>query len=392
MPLPNQTQLSDLRGTAQVAVDAVQGIADLVEDMHRTIQLLPGPLGPANTQRTRGITGLVYRSVRGIAGLVGKGMDLGLAPLDEWLPDGLSSPGQDAFRSAINGICGDYLARTQNPLALDMTLRFQGRPVDIEKPLALVNGAQVPGKIVVFVHGLCLNDSHWERDGHNHGSRLSEDLGCLSLYLRYNTGLSIAENGRELAGVLERLFSEWISPSTELDIVGHSMGGLVARSACHQAQQLGHDWPRRHKRLVFLGTPHQGTPLDRAGHGLDALLSVSPYLAPFMRLGSARSQGIMDLRHGVVTSSGRTHVPLPRNVCSYTVAALKAADSSTLSKRFVGDGLVPLNSALGRHRDARRSLVIPKERQFISHQTGHLQILSNEKVYRRLSVWLDQPA
>jgi triacylglycerol esterase/lipase EstA (alpha/beta hydrolase family) len=104
---------------------------------------------------------------------------------------------------------------------------------------------------------------------------LADELGYVPLYLRYNSGLRIADNGRALAGLLHELLEHWPEPVQELVIVGHSMGGLVARSAVHEAQQAGHAWPQRLGKLVFLGTPHHGAPLERGGHGLDYLLELS---------------------------------------------------------------------------------------------------------------------
>jgi len=76
-----------------------------------------------------------------------------------------------------------------------------------------------------MVHGLCLNDRHWRRDEHDHGAALADDLGLTPLYLRYNTGLHIGDNGRDFAKMLETLLRNWPRPVEELVILGHSMGG-----------------------------------------------------------------------------------------------------------------------------------------------------------------------
>ena len=76
------------------------------------------------------------------------------------------------------------------------------------------------------------------------------------------------------------------------------MGGLVARSASHQAA-AGAAWPRQLRDLVFLGTPHLGAPLERRGRGVD-LLSAPPHARALALLGRTRSAGITDLRHGAL--------------------------------------------------------------------------------------------
>ncbi len=179
-----------------------------------------------------------------------------------------------------------------------MCFRYQGKQLNPEQPEALTGAS---GKVLLFVHGLCLNDGHWTRDGINHGEALAIELGYTPLYLRYNTGLPIAANGRELAAMLETLLHDWPCPVSELAIVGHSMGGLVARSACHHGGQAGHDWMAYLNQLVFIGTPHQGAPLERGGNWLDYAMDLSPYTTPFTRFARKRSAGITDLRHGNIT-------------------------------------------------------------------------------------------
>jgi pimeloyl-ACP methyl ester carboxylesterase len=390
MAAPTRTHLSDLRGAARMAFDATAGVAEIVERMHRTIQVLPLPIGRAEPGATRGITGFVYRSVQGSVRLIGRGIDLGLAPVVALLPEGESTPVRDAFVSAVNGVFGDYLVRTENPLAIEMGLRHRDRPLDPADPAGALGSAQdtAGSRILVMVHGLCLNERHWTREGHDHGAALADELGYTPLYLRYNTGLNIGHNGREFAAMLETLVSNWPRPVDELVILGHSMGGLVARSACHYGRRAGHGWLRYLRKLVFLGTPHHGSPLERGGHRLDYVLEVSPYSAPFTRIGRMRSAGITDLRHGTITTGTHEVVPLPADVQCYAAAATLAARRGVLAERLVGDGLVPLNSALGRHAQRARSLSIPKDRQWVGHGMGHLELLSRAEVYSQLHEWL----
>ncbi len=59
-----------------------------------------------------------------------------------------------------------------------------------------------------------------------------------------------------------------------------------------------------------------------------------------------------------------------------------------VAERLVGDGLVPLDSALGLHKDPAASLGFPKSHQWIGSQMGHLELLSRPEVYRQLEAWL----
>jgi pimeloyl-ACP methyl ester carboxylesterase len=310
-----------------------------------------------------------------------------------YLPDGESSPSLDAYRAVANGVYGDYLAQTGNPLAIEMTLLFRGQPVDPHNPISVFrqHGDMTPGsKLLVLVHGLCMNDRQWNRDGHDHGAALADDLEYSPLYLRYNSGLHIASNGRALAELLETLIGNCTWPLEELVIMGHSMGGLVARSALNYGLAANHKWPEYLRKLVFLGTPHHGAPLERGGHILDLVMELSPYLAPFAKLSRARSAGITDLRRGTVSAEDE-FVPLPSGVQCYAAAAVRAAKSSLLSDRLIGDGLVPLDSALGRHRDTALMLAIPKNRQWIGYRMGHRDLLNSPDVYKQISRWLQEP-
>jgi len=370
----NRRNLSDLRGVMRLAVEATVGVTDVVEKMHHTIQLGHLPLGASRADNTRGLTGLVYRGIRGTTRLVGKGLDAGLAPVTDLLPEDASNTTRDAFVSAINGMYGDHLIQTDNPLAIDMSLRYEEQAV-------------VTGKVLLLVHGLCLNDDHWTRDGHNHGEALANDLGYTPIYLRYNTGLPVADSGRDLADLLESALQDWPLPVSELAIVGHSMGGLVSRSACHHGSLAGHDWLQHLHKLVTIGTPHHGAPLERGGNWLEYAMDFSPYATPFTRITTKRSAGITDLRHGSITDTMQDFVPLPENVECYAMAATLGKKRGHVGEKLIGDGLVPLDSALGRHKDPNRTLLFPEHHQWVGFETGHLKLLGDPEVYAQLHEW-----
>jgi pimeloyl-ACP methyl ester carboxylesterase len=386
MATPTRKNIHDLRGAARLAVDATIGITDLVEKMHHTIQLGHLPLGASRADVTGGLTGLIYRSIRGTTRIVGRGLDMGLAPVAAMLPEGESTAARDAWVSAINGVYGDHLVRTENPLAIDMSFRHDGARVDPQRPADTL--ADATGRPLVIVHGLCLNEQHWTRDNDNRIEAVAVAHGYTPVYLRYNSGRSIATNGREFADLLETLLRHWPQPVTEVAIVGHSMGGLVARSAVHHGRAARHEWPSSLRRLVFLGTPHHGAPLERGGHRLDYVMELSPYVAPFARLGKSRSAGITDLRYGAITEDEQDFVPLPQDVECYALAATLGKRRGRVAERLVGDGLVPLDSALGRHRDAARTLALPEDRQWVGYEMGHLELLGRPEVYAQLRKWL----
>ena len=376
-----------MRGGARLVIDGVRGVTGIVEAMHSRIARVPPPLGTLADRPTTGITGLVYRSIQGTTGLVGKALDAALAGVESVLPpsmpDGQANASRDAVVAALNGVMGDHLERTGNPLAIRMSLR--PRPAD---------AARGP-RVLLLVHGLCMSDHQWTRDGHDHGQALAS-LGYCPVYARYNSGLHVSANGAELASQLEALLDGWPVALESLAVIGHSMGGLVVRSALHEAMQAGMHWPTRLKQLVFLGTPHHGAPLERGGNWLHRGLGVSPYVAPFTRLSGLRSSGITDLRHGNLLEQDwaanrfaqrdtRAAVPLPHGVACYTVAG---TIGDGRADEWLGDGLVPLTSALGRHAKPTRDLHIPLSHQWIARGVNHLDLLGSEAVYQRLRHWL----
>lgn len=398
-----QLRPSDLRGVARLATQATASISRVAEGVHQSVLGTMGLPGGPTPGRTRGLTGMVYGSVRGITSLVDAGLQAALVRLEPFIV-GVPEEAQEVPRerqavlAALNGVMGDRLAEDGNPLATCMGFYQQGRPLD---PAALAATGTASGHLLLLVHGLCMNDLQWEHEGHDHGAHLAQALGCTPVYLRYNTGLHTSTNGAELARQLQTLVAAWPVPVTQLSIVGHSMGGLVARSACQQAEQAGLPWRSLLRHLACLGTPHHGAPLERAGHWVDVLLGSTPYSRPFARLAQLRSGGITDLRHGHVLDADwqgrdrfrkspdvRTHLPLPEGVLCCTVAATLAAQRSPVAERLVGDGLVPLHSALGWHDDPARRLAFAAAQQCVVHRVGHLQLLGDARVARQLALWL----
>ena len=392
---------SDIRGVSRVVIDAIVGITDLVEAMHVNIAHLPGTPRSSSPGPARGITGFAYRGVRLIAGGVGRVLDAALARLVAPLGAKNSSPGREAVLAAVNGVLGDYLAETDNPLAIPMCLRRDGRPLELERNALIAAVERPTPQLLILVHGLCMNDLQWCQRGQDPVDVLARDLDLTALYLHYNSGRHISANGRDFADLLERLVAQWPVAVQSLTIVAHSMGGLVSRSACHYAVAASLRWPAVLRQLVFIATPHHGAPLERGGNWIDLILGASPYTAPLARLGKIRSAGITDLRYGNLVDEDwegrdrfagggdcRRVVPLPAGALSYAIAGTSGREVGGLGDRLLGDGLVPLDSALGRHQEPQRNLAFPESRQWVGVGVGHLELLYRAEVWERIRGWL----
>jgi len=383
---PGHLQSADLRGATRLAIRAISDISLVAEALHAAILRSTLPFAATPGGQTRGITGLSYRAVRQLTRRIGSALDVGFARLARAPGEaGTSTVARSAALAVLNGVLGDHLAATRNPLAIRMSLRHDGRPLLLERTALAMKYPHAPAHLVVLAHGLCMNDLQWARKGHDHGAALARDLACTPLYLHYNSGLPIALNGRRFDRLLQTLVEQWPVPVQRLSIIGHSMGGLVARSACRYADAARHDWRDKLDAIVFLGTPHRGAPLERGGHWFETLLQVSPYSAPFARLGKIRSAGITDLRHGMDDAQ---LAMLPSGVRCLAIAATLGRRRGDLKDRLLaGDGLVPLASALGRGTGTQAPL-FARDSQWISYETGHLGLLDRPDVYRQILQWL----
>lgn len=399
---PSSWHISDIRELAQLLTLALPAAVEITEAVHQAVLSGMGIKG-RDEGKTSGITGLVYKGVHGAANTLGSGINglltrLPPTPPLHHIPE---TPKRAALIATLNGVMGDALVESHNALATPMTLRYQGEPLDWQ---AMPTDLPREGRVLLMVHGLCMNDLQWQTlyqgEPVNHGEQLANALGYQPFYVRYNSGLPIAQNGQALALLLEQLLTHWPGDLKEITIMGYSMGGLIARSACHHAGVAGLTWPAHLANLIFLGTPHHGAPLEHAGHWLEQLLPASAYTEPFVRLTRLRSTGIKDLRHGKVIETlappdpavpmrdPREPLPLPCGVNCYAIAATTAAKRSLLADRLIGDGLVPLRSALGQHSEARHQLAFLPAHTLIVYRTSHMALLGSPQVGQQLLRWL----
>jgi pimeloyl-ACP methyl ester carboxylesterase len=401
MSTPERRDLSDgILGCARLIGDGVEPLTDLVEDVHQRVSRPLRASGQGGSRRTRGITGFVYRTVRrvtrGVRSLLGR--QARPVPLQASRHERRSA----AWKAALNGVLGHHLADTGNALAIPMVMRREGLELPLQRDALATAVPDPSGSVLVLVHGLCMNDLQWNWRGAHHGEALGRELGYTPVYLHYNTGLHISTNGRAFAALLERLHAEWPVPVEQVAIVGHSMGGMVTRSACHYAAEAGLAWLPRLRKLVFLATPHHGAPLERGGNRFETALAATPYAAPFSRLGRMRSAGITDLRYGNLLDDDwqgrdrfepgadqRRVVPLPSGVECFAIAATQGRRTSDLRDRLLGDGLVRLDSALGEHRDPARVLPFGPDRRRIVYRTSHFELLRHPEAYALMREWLE---
>jgi pimeloyl-ACP methyl ester carboxylesterase len=404
-------QHSDIRAVGDLAGEASSVVTTLVRGMHAGIaDRVFGSIGPQATS-TRiihdGLTRAIYSGVdRGIRRASNA---VGAVASEIWGDDGdealESRPGAAEAIAAVNGLYGDQLATRDNRLAGTMAIRRRGEAVQLTAESLASAFPTATGRVAVFLHGWCHTERWWSRrpregcedtDTRRYGERLRDDLGFTPVYLRYNTGLHVSANGRTLAEMLDRLHAQWPVPIAELVLVGHSMGGLVVRSACHYGAQQEHRWTDAVSHVVCLGSPHLGADLEKGVNIASWALARLPETRAIASFLNARSDGIKDMRFGACLEEDwrdadpdeflrdRCHeVPFLPGATYHFVATTAAPP---LVGAIAGDHLVRSQSASGQGKSRR----IPFEAEHGLTLTGlnHFDLLNHPLVYAKLRDWL----
>jgi len=295
----------------------------------------------------------------------------------------------DQILAVLNGAVGDMLARTGNGLQLEMGWFRNGLPVRPERAALARAYPEATPRVVVLVHGLMCTESIWTLpDGSDYGSLLARDLGLTPLYVRYNSGLSIPENGARLSALLATLHEEYPITLEEIVPLGYSMGGLVIRSACHAASRTGEPWLDRVRRAVYVGTPHRGAPLERAGRFVTRVLRLvdDPYTRLVADIADLRSDGVKDLGNAVLHPDHP--VPLLPGIRHYLVAGSVSHDP--LVTRLFGDALVPVASATDGGCTDGASLALPPSHIRFRPGLGHLALAHHPLVYDDIRAFLEE--
>ncbi len=393
---------AEWRSTGRLAGQGLGSAIDMVRDTHfaittRVEQFLPETAAPVMITE-RAISSLVY----GLVGAAHRTLPRAItAGVDVALPATAPPPSQTgkgaAAAAAANALWGDRFTRDHEAVAVRMAVRRAGRDIPLDTESLCAAFPRATENLVLFVHGLGEDDRVWrlshEGDPTTYGQRLASEYGVTELRLRYNTGLHISQNGAELGRLVESLLANWPVPVRSVAIVGHSMGGLVARSAAAG----GGRWTDSLRAIVSLGAPHSGALLEQAVHVLDCALRKLPETEPFSRPFVARSSGIKDLRYGAIMDDDWqgydpdeflrnrcTTVPPLAHVTYYWVAATITRNPGHPFGVLVGDGLVRRGSASGSHH--RIGFTI--ENGVHLPGVGHLRLLNHPAVYQQLRTWL----
>ncbi|MBO0864011.1 MAG: alpha/beta hydrolase [Mycobacterium sp.] len=401
-------QRSDIRAVGDLAGEASTVFTTLVEGVHAgiagrvftSIGPTAAPTRIVHDGLARAIYGGVQRGIRGAARAAGAvAAELWGDEDHEALE---SRAGVAEAIAIVNGLYGDQLAAQDNKLAGNMGIRHRGKPIAPTAEALATAFPAATGRVVVFLHGWVLTEQSWSRqprdgdDARTYGERLHEDAGFTPVYLRYNTGLHVSANGRMLADILEDLQARWPVRCDELVLVGHSMGGLVMRSACHYGAQQRHRWTEMVSHVVCLGSPHLGADIEKGVNIASWALARLPETRAIAGFLNTRSAGVKDLRFGAcIDEDWRDADPdeFLRDRCqevpflpeaTYHFVATTAGPP--VVGVIVGDRLVRSKSASG----LGKSRSIPFEREHGLTLTGlhHFDLLNHPVIYAKLRDWL----
>ena len=364
---------TELRAAGRLGGYAVAGLTSRIERVHRAIAgRVFGQLGVAGAPVRvvhDAIAGGVYLAVRGggmVAGAVSGEVAAQIGAGRGSVGSMAGTPAGNLALSALNAVTGDRLGTGLAPLTIGMAVRAAGRDVDLTTGELAAAFPRATGRLAVFVHGLGANEDlwRWRSEGDQrvpYGERLRAEFGYTPVYVRYNTGRHVSANGRDLAALLDALTAAWPQQVGELLLAGHSMGGLVIRSACHYGQQASAAWTARVRHVFYIGSPHLGAPLARAAGFAGWALGRAAETRPFVTMVNGCSVGIKDLRYGYVLDEDwagcdldsclrdhRHDAPLLAGANHYVISATVTADPGGKAGAVVGDLLVQPGSAHGR--------------------------------------------
>jgi len=244
-----------------------------------------------------------------------------------------------------------------------------------------------------------LTSQHIELD--NYGTRLQCDFGYTPLFLRYNTGLSIKENGQNLSNLLSHLFKSYPIEIDELVLMGFSMGGLLSRSAQKIANDNGSTWLEKLTNGYYIGTPHEGSPLEKFGHITSSVVKSVPlsYVNQWADWIDLRSQGIKDLKDGLINLNNTSQSPDSNESDPYKQSVKCGSFVEHAQHHFVSGGVSEnkdgvtnklVGDTLVRHSSAHPISAPDDAKNAHFEGISHVPLAHSEKVYQQIKQWFSE--
>jgi hypothetical protein len=397
---------AEWRAAGRLSGVAFAGLVSRIEQVHGVISNrafgLAGPASRGARLTHDAVAQGAYRAVGSAGAAVGVAAGFAGSLVGDAHRPLTDQPGGAMILAGVNAVAGDRFSAELAPLAIQMAVRANGRDLGLTAGEIAAAFPDATPSLAVFVHGFAETDEFWQRRSHDcepYGSRLQAEFGYTPVYLRYNTGRHISDSGHDLDALLEDLAAAWPVQVREILLMGHSMGGLVIRSACHYGRLRSAGWVAHVRHVFYLGSPHMGAPLARVAGLAGWALGQAPETRPFAAIAGGPSSA-RDLRHGYVLEDDwagcgpdcclrdhRTDAPLLAGASHYAISATVATDPDSPLGGLVGDLLVQPASAHGRRR-GRQRIALPVELGRGLGGMHHFDLLNHPDVWNAIAALL----
>jgi len=377
---------ADWQGLGDLIAIGTERLTRPVEGVHRAITdrwaALAGPWGAPVRHVSRAFASPVYASIRLIGSGVGR--TVGFVATTEAGSKHLrplwKSRLGGGVQSFVNGLWGDEFERQQSQLSIEMSIRSEdGYPIGADARSLVEVFPEATPRLVVLLHGLGDTEDIWRpKEGKGALAETLIDHSFNPLLVRYNSGRSLADNGKDLSRLLEEVVGNWPIAVDDISLIGHSMGGLVARSCLLAAHHAGHRWRDRAGHIVTVGTPHLGAPIEKSVNWMSRGLAYATVSRPIGEFVNQRSAGIKDLRMGLKEDTDPA-------VEHHFVAGTVTSKPDRLLGRLVGDLVVPVRSATGASRKTPGS---PGEVRVLGGR-NHRDLIHDPSVHEEILIWLE---
>jgi pimeloyl-ACP methyl ester carboxylesterase len=382
-----QSNLDDWRGLGDVIAITTNRLATPVEGMHRAIvDRWFGLVGLGSGEPVRilhdHLAESTYKAIRVSGSALGAGIAVGadVASRRRPLRPLWNTPKGSYVQSIFNALWGDKFEEDQSAFRIELGLRDgDGEPIPTAPSSLRLAFPEPKSRLVVLLHGLGETEQCWVRNGNTSLAKRLEADGFSVLLVRYNSGRPVADNGIDLAILLDAIVRKWPVPVDDVSLVGHSMGGLVAHSAVATAHADRHAWVTLTNHLVAVGTPHFGTPIEKAVHLASEGLELVGETRPLGRFIGQRSAGIKDLRFG---PDGAAHQI--GGIEHHFVAGAVTNEPGHPASVLLGDLVVRTSSATarGRQRRTRATDIV------VMGGRNHGALVHDVEVHSKIRTWL----
>jgi len=305
----------------------------------------------------------------------------------------------------ISSILGSSHNQKFKLTKIDMSFRTLGADVTA-KEVAEEFRASNKTKLILFIPGLFTDETVWLEKWIPYKRKKIRSLGISTefqkkeyfpVYVRYNHGLPIHENGKKLMHLLDIFFQE--CPEAKPNLIAYSLGGLVLRSCLYYAKEEKKLWVNQFQKVISIATPNRGSYLEKIGFWLGLILEKSPNIALKIigMVGNLRSDAIKDLSFGLVKEEPKTlwspisqyfqdtyHGELD-DIDAYEAYAVIDTIENPI-QNFLGDGIVEKQSLRYLSDRVYGKKENPSLRTLEVMKATHFSILNSRKLF----IWLNQ--